>query len=305
MASRTVFLSAILSVAAAFAADIEYSVINDGKTLCVSVPEGTTNTFDYANYAAALTGNAYTNLVKLGRGGLDMKDSVAGFAGDIYVNEGSLRYWSQYSLGSIDASCKVIVADGATLAVCGDSTHPKFTLDGKTFILEGFGVDGIGTYTELERNAFRFEGKFLLTAPKKTVTLKNIEQQGFLFFAGEMTVSKKFTAEDTALMLDFKKMGINVVHAAINGTKIDSFMWEPYRADVSSLIKEGENELTLTLVGNLRNMQGPFHLTIGESYNVCPGDFYKEPCLWFGGNAKDRWTDDYCFAHVSIGNRKK
>ena len=106
-------------------------------------------------------------------------------------------------------------------------------------------------------------------------------------------------------MLDFEKMGINVVHAAINGTKIDSFMWEPYRADVSSLIKEGENELTLTLVGNLRNMQGPFHLTIGESYNVCPGDFYKEPCLWFGGNAKDRWTDDYCFAHVSIGNRKK
>ena len=69
-------------------------------------------------------------------------------------------------------------------------------------------------------------------------------------------------------------------------------------------VKEGENELTLTLVGNLRNMQGPFHLTLGESYNVTPGDFYKEPCLWFGGSAKERWTDDHCFAHISLSNRK-
>lgn len=189
-----------------------------------------------------------------------------------------------------------------------ESEKNKLTFDmeiEQIYLVGDFDVTGVGTFEELPRKACRFAGKPVITFPRRYITLQNIEQQGALFFAGEMTVSKKFTAEDTALMLDFEKTGINVVHAAINGTKIGAFMWEPYRADVSSLIKKGENELTLTLVGNLRNMQGPFHLAIGESYNVGPGDFYKEPCLWFGGNAKDRWTDDYCFAHVSIDNRKK
>ena len=188
-----------------------------------------------------------------------------------------------------------------------ESEKNKLTFDmeiEQIYLVGDFDVSGVGTFTDLPRKACRFAGKPLISAPRRYISLQNIEQQGFLFFAGEITVSKKFTANSKELCLDFEKMGINVVHAALNGEKIGTFFWEPYHADVSSLVKEGENELTLTLVGNLRNMQGPFHLTLGESYNVTPGDFYKEPCLWFGGSAKERWTDDHCFAHISLSNRK-
>ena len=54
-------------------------------------------------------------------------------------------------------------------------------------------------------------------------------------------------------MLDFVKTGINFVKARINGRRLPQFMWEPYTADVSGLVREGENEIELTLVNNLRN----------------------------------------------------
>ena len=188
-----------------------------------------------------------------------------------------------------------------------ESEKNKLTFDmeiEQIYLVGDFSVDGIGTTKELERKAFRFSGNRIITAPKKTLTLTNIEQQGFLQFAGELTVSKKFTTETADLMLDFEKCGINVIHAEINGQKIGSFMWEPYSADISRFVKAGENEIQLTLVGNLRNMQGPFYLSEGESYYVSPASFYKEPCLWLGGNLKDdRWSDDPCFVHVSLKNR--
>ncbi len=188
-----------------------------------------------------------------------------------------------------------------------ESEKNKLTFDmeiEQIYLVGDFDVESVGAFADLPRNACRFTGSPRITAPRRYITLQNIEQQGFLFFAGEITVSKKFTAENTDMMLDFEKMGINVVHAGINGKKVGTFMWEPFRADVSNLLHLGENEITLTLVGNLRNMQGPFHLAEGESYAVGPGAFYKEPCLWFRGNAGERWRDDYCFAHVSLSNRK-
>lgn len=90
------------------------------------------------------------------------------------------------------------------------------------------------------------------------------------------------------MMLSFAKTGINVVKAKINGTEIPPFMWEPYFADVSELVREGRNKLELTLINNLRNMQGPLHLTEGESYYVCPPSFIKKKCIWYDGNEKNK-----------------
>lgn len=121
---------------------------------------------------------------------------------------------------------------------------------------------------------------------------------------GELILKKQFTADSTEMQLDFDKCGINIVKAKINGKEIRQFMWEPCTADISEYIKKGNNEIELTLINNLRNMQGPFHLSDGESYLVTPTDFYKEKCVWFDGDNIWRWDDDYCFACVSINNRQ-
>ena len=168
------------------------------------------------------------------------------------------------------------------------------------YIIGDFGVDTRGRFTELDKNAARFSGEFVITKPKNEIRLSHIERQGFPFFAGEITVNKTFHAETKHMMLSFAKTGINVVKAKINGTEIRPFMWEPYFADVSELVREGKNKLELTLINNLRNMQGPLHLTEGESYYVCPPSFIKEKCIWYDGNEKNKWNDDYCFVDLSI-----
>jgi len=55
----------------------------------------------------------------------------------------------------------------------------------------------------------------------------------------------------------------------------------------------------ITLVNNLRNLLGPHHLKVGESYVVGPHSFFKESCVW-NGNAEKQWDDDYCFVTMGI-----
>lgn len=172
------------------------------------------------------------------------------------------------------------------------------------YLVGDFSVGTYGEFTELDRDACRYSGEFVIEKPKTQIKLSNIERQGFPFFAGEITVSKKFSSNSEKIQIDFEKYGVNVVKAKINGKPVSEYMWEPYETDISELIKDKKvNEIELTLVNNLRNMQGPFHLQQGESYLVTPSDFYKEKCIWCNSTEDNRWNDDYCFACVGIKNR--
>ena len=186
-----------------------------------------------------------------------------------------------------------------------ESEKNKLTFDmeiEQIYLVGDFSVKCSGKWEELPKNACRYEGDFAITKPETEITLLGIQKQGFPFFAGEITLSKTFTKGEK---LSFVKNGINVVKAKINGTEIEPFMWEPYEADVRHLLKEGENELELTFVNNLRNMQGPLHLSEGESYRVVPSSFLKEKCVWYSKQVynPDKWNDDYCFADVSLISR--
>lgn len=188
-----------------------------------------------------------------------------------------------------------------------ESEKNKLTFDREIeqiYLIGDFSVKTDGKFAKLEKNAERYEGGFTITAPKKEICLKNIEQQGYPFFAGEITVQKAFDLDRKDYMLDFEKTGINAVKVKINGKELPVFMWEPFRADISELVSCGKNEIELTLINNLRNMQGPLHLEEGESYAVGPSCFYKEKCLWLNNVPADRWNDNYCFANISLGNRK-
>lgn len=171
------------------------------------------------------------------------------------------------------------------------------------YLTGDFSIKTEGSFKELDRNASRYSGEFIVSEPKKKISLTNIERQGFPFFAGSITVKKTFSATSKNMKLDFVKNGINVVGAKINGKQIPEKMWEPYETDIADCINVGENEIELTLTNNLRNMQGPFHLEQGESYRVCPDAFYKEKCVW--KEKETGWDDNYCLVNVSVNNRNK
>ena len=60
----------------------------------------------------------------------------------------------------------------------------------------------------------------------------------------------------------------------------------------------GKTKIELTLINNLRNILGPHHLEIGESYFVCPSTFFKEECVWTRN--PEKWNDGYGFAELSV-----
>ena len=54
-----------------------------------------------------------------------------------------------------------------------------------------------------------------------------------------------------------------------------------------------KTKVEIALINNLRNILGPHHLEIGESYFVCPSTFFKEPSVWTTN--PEKWNDGYCF----------
>lgn len=183
-----------------------------------------------------------------------------------------------------------------------ESEKNKLTYDMEIepiYLAGAFRVKTENEWEELPRGAVRYRKGFVLAAPAQTVLLADIQQQGFPFFAGELSVSREFDISDTDVCLKFEKQGINVLRVSVNDDEATRVLWEPYEVDLSQRLKKGKNKIKLTLVNNLRNLLGPHHQKDGEIYSVGPSSFFKEPCIWNEEPQPD-WEDSYCFARFGI-----
>ncbi|MCD6336263.1 MAG: hypothetical protein J7M27_13215 [Candidatus Latescibacteria bacterium] len=130
--------------------------------------------------------------------------------------------------------------------------------------------------------------RFRIVRARDVVQCGDLGRQGYPFFAGAVTLSrtvelKKDAGKKAYLALD----GLETVVASIsvNGQDGGSIFWHPHRVEISDLIRDGENEIRITLTGSLRNLLGPHHHRDGELLSVGPYSFRDE------GN----WTDVYQF----------
>jgi hypothetical protein len=167
------------------------------------------------------------------------------------------------------------------------------------YLVGNFSVFHNGEVNKLPRNSIRCDRNFVLRSPVKNINLKNIEQQGFLFFSGELTIEKKFSLKSINYQMNIHKIGVNSVRIKVNGKSIDPLIFDFSPISLSEYLIKGNNLIQLTIVNNLRNLMGPHHLMEGESYDVTPGSFYKEPCIW-ANNPQKFWNDDYCFIETSV-----
>ena len=192
--------------------------------------------------------------------------------------------------------------DNIEKALVFESEKNKLTYDVEMepiYIVGNFGVAFDGEAEYLDRNAIRVKDTFTLTAPVKACELANMEQQGFLFYAGRLCLEKKIYLIDTNRKLKFTKKGVNALKVKINGSDIGTFMWTPYEIDVSGYLKPGDNEIELTVVNNLRNLMGPHHSPIGEDAHPGPASFRKLPSVWTKMQRFD-WNEDYCFTEFTV-----
>lgn len=183
-----------------------------------------------------------------------------------------------------------------------ESEKNKLTFDiefESIYIAGNFSVKAGAEFKKLPRNALRCAGPFMIDKPVEKISLANIEQQGYPFFSGRLTVTKTFDLPDENYGVYFSKKGVNAVDITVNGEKFAPVLWAPFACDISSALHKGTNTVEITLVNNLRNLLGPHHLPEGESYRVCPVHFYRRGCVWT--NMQERgWNDEYCLVEFGI-----
>lgn len=143
------------------------------------------------------------------------------------------------------------------------------------YLLGDFGVNSLSAYRAGERNSITTEGPFVLEVPPKKLKGGVFTTQGLTFFAGSLTLEKTVNLSQVngRVILDLGTPRAALVKVSINETDVKTFLWAPYRCDITELVKPGDNKVTVTLFASNRNMLGPHHHTKEESYSVGPISF--------------------------------
>ena len=176
------------------------------------------------------------------------------------------------------------------------------------YIVGGFGARLDGEREELARDAYRTPDVPVICEAPKSVDIAHLDECGYPEFSGELTLTKRFTLTDKNRFVTLVGRGMNSIHITVNGKYVARKLYAPYEVDLSDYLVEGENEIELLIVNNLRNMMGPHHLTEGESVHVSPRSFFREsnvfqPLPGARGDCHEllpQWRDGYCLVHFGF-----
>ena len=128
------------------------------------------------------------------------------------------------------------------------------------------------------------------------VELGDLCQMGYPFYAGEIELSKNVNLgvpEDARLSLRLEGLNSSLAIVYINGKKAGETILPPYEVDATGLLKPGENEIRVLLVGTLRNALGPLHHK-GDPAFIGPETFRDQT----------NWTDEYVLRPFGVKNIK-
>lgn len=238
-----------------------------------------------------------------------IEKNVTGFYRDRAFKVIDIRKHVKLGTNEIKLSCDFVqseqVYENYKKSLIFESEKNKFTYDMEieaVYIIGDFSVYNDAEYKYGERRGVTTDAGFYITKQNKTVTDGDIVTQGYPFFAGSMTFKKTVTLNEAEIInrsIAFSKRNTSVTSVKVNGKDAGSILWQPYSVDVTGLLKAGENEIEITLTGTLRNLLGPFHLVVGESYSVGPSTFFHESPLWCKGK-NGNWTDNYTFVELGL-----
>ncbi len=186
-----------------------------------------------------------------------------------------------------------------------ESEKNKLTYDTELesiYITGSFGVRAEDEISYGERKSIFAGRRFTLTEMPKTVDISKITESGFWFFSGAMelmgniSVNKK---ENTKYVLSLKKLNAPAARLEVNGEKAAVLMFAPFNADITEYLKNGGNELKITMLSGNRNLLGPHHKPQGEIYSVGPSTF-TDKYGWADDKSQPVWTDNYSLVKLGI-----
>ncbi len=85
---------------------------------------------------------------------------------------------------------------------------------------------------------------------------------GLPFYSQKVAYSQNYKvnkADGKLFLLKLPQWKGTVAEVLVNGQQAGLVAWQPYQLDVTSLLKDGDNEITVKVVGNLKNTFGYFY----------------------------------------------
>ena len=122
----------------------------------------------------------------------------------------------------------------------------------------------------------RFECGTFRIAAEKEVPGMNFTQEGYPFYSGSVECCTSFvldTLPKGCCKLAFPAAEAITVGVNVNGKELPKVFCSPWKADITDVLQVGENSITLTLTGSLRNLMGPSHCIGGEFSMLGPATF--------------------------------
>ncbi|MFA5329494.1 MAG: glycosyl hydrolase [Prolixibacteraceae bacterium] len=87
-------------------------------------------------------------------------------------------------------------------------------------------------------------------------------ENGLPFYSQKVDYSQKFSVTKTSgagYKVKLKKWNGTVAEVTVNGESAGLIAWQPDELDVTSMLKDGENEITVKVIGSLKNTFGFFY----------------------------------------------
>jgi hypothetical protein len=165
------------------------------------------------------------------------------------------------------------------------------------YILGDFNVISKNGFTKGDKNTNIATGDFTITTSKETIDASKIVEQGYPFFAGEMTLEKQINIEDTNCKLQLVGR-FALAEVYINDKFVSKLMFDDV-CDLSGFANKGRNTLKIKLINSNRNLLGPFHCANDhEPYGVSPNTFDMYG-TWVNGKS-EQYRDSYSFVKFGV-----
>jgi hypothetical protein len=176
------------------------------------------------------------------------------------------------------------------------------------YLVGDFGAYHTGESQDFHGNLYKVSDIPVIGKKPCVVDIEKLDGSGFPMFAGSITLEKEIEVDSADKTVTLTGNGINAMRIKVNGVEAAMRMFPPYEVDISSYLKVGKNSVELTVVNNLRNMQGPLHLDAPDTAGIGPGSFFRESNVFANHFGKGEschdvlpsYTDDYVLAKFGL-----
>jgi len=215
---------------------------------------------------------------------------------EIMMNGKKMKYkeagwWVDISFKRVDISRFVVNGENALEVTC---LFRRPTIPGTlVFLKDGVELESVYVIGDFAVKGSR-EG-FYITDESEEAHTGDLVQQGYPFYTGTMVYTQTVKVKKTdRTYIEFESLDTIVTRIVVNGKVASIMPWKPHKLDISRLIREGRNKITVEAVSSCRNLLGPHHHMAGELTWVGPGSFSDEA----------NWTDEYSFVKFGIGKAR-